>query len=230
VGELQRTSYGVGDLIMPYTGMLPPNINIEMIQRFMLTNIALRVQGSSLKTVEAQVRSALAQQYGDKVSVQVWEGTPGGQSSTLEQARSTVATFSLVVNLLGFVLLVTGSIGILSIMLVEVLGRSREIALERALGASRRTIVREYFTRSMLLSALSAVVGLVLSVVLAAPLKHLVLPIFNGVSSADISGNVITAWAAGIGVGAALLVGGVFGVFPVIPALRTNIAEGMRES
>jgi ABC-type antimicrobial peptide transport system permease subunit len=230
VGELQRTSYGVGDLIMPYTGMLPPDINIEMIQRFMLTNIALRVQGSSLKTVEAQVHSALAQQYGDKVSVEVWEGTPGGQSSTLEQARSTVATFSLVVNLLGFVLLVTGSIGILSIMLVEVLGRSREIALERALGASRRTIVREYFTRSMLLSALSAVVGLILSVVLAAPLKHLVLPIFNGVSSADISGSVITVWAAAIGVGAALLVGGVFGVFPVIPALRTNIAEGMREA
>ena len=230
VGELQRTSYGVGDLIMPYTGMLPQGINVEMIQRFMLTNIALRVQGSSLKTVEAQVRSALAQQYGQDVKVEVWEGTPGGQTATLEEARSTVATFSLVVNLLGFVLLVTGSIGILSIMLVEVLGRSREIALERAIGASRRIIAREYFTRSMLLSALSAIIGVALALALSAPLKRLVLPIFSGVSSADLSGNVITIGAIGIGVGAALLVGGVFGVFPVIPALRTNIAEGMREA
>jgi putative ABC transport system permease protein len=230
VGELQRTSYGVGDLVMPYTGMFPPGMNVEMLQRFMLSNVAIRVKGSSLKTVESQVRATLAQQYGDKVSVQVWEGTPGGQTSTLEEARSTVATFSLVVNLLGFVLLVTGSIGILSIMLVEVLGRSREIALERALGASRRVIMGEYFTRSMLLSALSAVVGLVLSLVFAAPLKQLVLPIFSGVSSTDLGVNVITLWAAGIGVGAALVVGGVFGVFPVIPALRTAISEGMREA
>lgn len=230
VGELQRTSFGVGDLIMPYTGTLPQGINVEMIQRFMLTNLALRVQGSGLKTVEAQVRTALAQQYGDDVKVEVWEGTPGGQTATLEQARATVATFSLVVNLLGFVLLVTGSIGILSIMLVEVLGRSREIALERALGASRRIIAQEYFTRSMLLSALSAVVGVALALVLSVPLKQLVLPIFSGVSSADLSGSVITLGAIGIGVGAALLVGGVFGVFPVIPALRTNISDGMREA
>jgi putative ABC transport system permease protein len=230
VGELQRTSYGVGDLMMPYTGMFPEGFNVEMLQRFMLSNIALRVQGSSIKTVEAQVRSALAQQYGDKVSVEVWEGTPGGQTATLEQARETVATFSLVVNFLGFVLLVTGSIGILSIMLVEVLGRSREIALERAIGASQRVILREYFTRSMLLSALSAVVGVALALVLAVPLKQLVIPIFNGVSSSDLSGNVITLGAAGIGVGAALLVGGVFGVFPVVPALRTSIAEGIREA
>ena len=79
VGELQRTSYGVGDLIMPYTAMMPQGINLEMIQRFMLTNVALRVQGSSLRTVEAQIRSALAREYGDDVKVMVWEGTPGGQ-------------------------------------------------------------------------------------------------------------------------------------------------------
>jgi len=230
VGELQRTSYGVGDLIMPYTALMPQGINVEMIQRFMLTNIALRVQGSSLKTVEAQVRSALAQQYGQDVKVEVWEGTPGGETSTLEDARSTVKMFSLVVNLLGFMLLVTGSIGILSIMLVEVLGRSREIALERALGASRRVIAGEYFARSMLLSALSAVVGVLLALLLSAPLTRLVLPIFSGVSSGDLGGTVIGAAAIGIGVGSALLVGGVFGVFPLIPALRTNIADGMREA
>lgn len=230
VGELQRTSYGVGDLVMPYTALMPQGINLEMIQRFMLTTVALRVKGSSLKTVEAQVRSALAHQYGDEVKVEVWEGTPNGETAALESARSTVRTFSLVVNLLGFVLLVTGSIGILSIMLVEVLGRSREIALERALGASRRIIAGEYFTRSMLLSALSAAAGVLLALVLSSPLTRLVLPIFSGVSSGDLGGGVITPAAVGIGVGAALLVGGVFGVFPVIPALRTNIADGMREA
>jgi putative ABC transport system permease protein len=115
-------------------------------------------------------------------------------------------------------------------MLVEVLGRGRQIAIERALGASGRIIMREYFTRSLLLSAFSAAMGVALSLAFADPLRRLVLPIFNGVSAADLGANVITPLAVAIGAASALLVGGVFGVFPVLPALRANIAESMRET
>jgi putative ABC transport system permease protein len=230
VSELARTSYGVGDMVIPYTASFSQGSNTEMARRLAMSTIALRVKGSGLATIEAQARAALAAQYGEDVSVMVWEGAPRGETATLEEARSTVSAFSLVVNLLGFILLVTGSIGILSIMLVEVLGKHRQIAIERALGASGRIIMREYFTRSLALSALSAAVGVILAVALAGPLKALVLPIFNGVSAADLGSNVITPLAVGIGVASALLVGGVFGVFPVLPALRANIAEGMREA
>jgi putative ABC transport system permease protein len=227
--ELQRTSYGVGDMILPYTAFLPRGVNVSGITRFMMSTVAVRVRGESFATAQAQIRAALAAKYGDDVAVQVWEGTPRGETATLQEARGTVATFSLVVNLLGFVLLVTGSIGILSIMLVEVLGRTREISLERALGASRSVITREYFLRSLILSGLSAVVGVVLALVLAHPLRDLVVPIFRGVSTAQLGGNVIGIGPVGIAVAASLVVGGVFGIFPVLPALHTNIADGMRE-
>lgn len=229
VGGLARTSYGIGDMIVPYTSTLPQGANIQMAQRNSLSTIALRVQGTSFTTVESQVRQALARQYGEDVSVEVWEGTPFGQTAALQQARDTVNTFSLVVNLLGFVLLVAGSIGILSIMLVEVLGRSREIALERALGAPRSAIAREYLVRSMILSSLAAVVGLVLCLALARPLELLVVPIFTGPNVAELGGSVISPIAAAIGMIAALAIGGLFGVLPVIPALRADIADSMRE-
>jgi len=230
VGDLERTAYGVGDMIIPYTAVLPMGRNTDMAVRDAMTTVVLRVQGSSFATAEAQIRAALAKQYGDEVNVEVWEGTAFGPSTTISEVRSTVATFSLVVNLLGFVLLVTGSIGILSIMLVEVLGRTKQIAIERALGASRSAITREYFARSLILAGLSAVVGVLMSLALSGPLMQLVRPIFDGVSAKDFLGGVISPAAVGIGVAAALVVGGVFGVLPVIPALRTNIAEGMREA
>ena len=88
----------------------------------------------------------------------------------------------------------------------------------------------EYFARYILMAAFAAVVGLALAVGLAGPLRQLVLPIFNGVRAADLGASVITPGAALIGVASALVVGGVFGVFPVIPALHANIAEGMRET
>ena len=227
--EIQRRAYGVGDMLVPVTSAFPSNINSSFLQGFLMSRIALRVQGSGLATIESQVRGALAQQYGDDVSVEVWEGRPDGESAALEEARSTVATFSLVVNLLGFVLLVTGCIGILSIMLVEVLGRTREIALERAVGASRGAIAREFFARSLIMVSAAAVIGVALSLLLSGPLTELVVPIFRGTTQAELGGNVINLAAIAIGVGSAIGVGGLFGVLPVFSALRVPIAEGMRE-
>ena len=227
--EIQRRAYGVGDMIVPMTSAFPSNANASTVARFLNSRIALRVQGSGLATVESQARGALSQQYGGDLTVAVWEGRPDGETAALQEARSTVATFSLVVNLLGFVLLVTGCIGILSIMLVEVLGRTREIAVERAVGASRGMIAREFFVRSLIMVSAAAVIGVALSLVLSGPLTELVVPIFRGATQAELGGAVIDPAAIAIGVGAAVGVGGLFGVLPVFSALRAPIAEGMRE-
>ena len=230
--EIQRRAYGVGDMIVPAMSAFPVNLNSRVqafMQGFLNARIALRVQGGGLATIESQVRGALAQQYGDDVLVEVWEGRPDGETAALEEARATVATFSLVVNLLGFVLLVTGCIGILSIMLVEVLGRTREIAVERAVGASRGVIAREFFARSLIMVSAAAVIGVALSLLLSRPLTDLVVPIFRGTTQAELGGSVISLAAIAIGVGSAIGVGGLFGVLPVFSALRVPIAEGMRE-
>ena len=230
--EIQRRAYGVGDMIVPAMSAFPVNLNSRVqafMQGFLNARIALRVQGGGLATIESQVRGALAQQYGDDVLVEVWEGRPDGETAALEEARATVATFSLVVNLLGFVLLVTGCIGILSIMLVEVLGRTREIAVERAVGASRGVIAREFFARSLIMVSAAALIGVALSLVLSGPLTDLVVPIFRGTTQAELGGSVISLTAIAIGVGSAIGVGGLFGVLPVFSALRVPIAEGMRE-
>ena len=231
--EIQRRAYGVGDMIVPATSAFSFGGNNAraqaFIQGFVNARIAVRVQGSGLETIESQARGALAQQYGDDVTVAVWEGRPDGETAALDEARATVATFSLVVNLLGFVLLVTGCIGILSIMLVEVLGRTREIAVERAVGASRGVIAREFFARSLIMVSAAALIGVALSLLLSGPLTDLVVPIFRGTTQAELGGSVISLTAILIGVGSAIGVGGLFGVLPVFSALRVPIAEGMRE-
>ena len=141
-GEVDRRAYGIADLVVPAGAMFPGN-EVAFVDRAVMSRIALRVAGNRFATVESQVRAALAKQYGPEVAVAVWEGPPTGGSAALEKARTTVATFSLVANLL--VLLVTACVGILGVMLVEVLGRSRAIAVARAVGASRVAVAREFW-------------------------------------------------------------------------------------
>ena len=227
-GEIGRRAYGIADMIVPATAVFPGK-DTAFMEGLVMSRIALRVTGSGYATIESQVRAALAQQYGAGVAVAVWEGEPTGAGADLDEARATVATFSLVVNLLGFVLLVTACVGILGIMLVEVLGRTREIAVARALGASRGAVTREFCARALITVTAAALIGCGLSLLLAAPLTDLVVPIFRGLTPADLGGNVITPRAVALGVGSALAVGGLFGVLPLLAALRAPIAEALRE-
>ena len=230
LNELKRKAYQAADLVMPFTSMLPAGANVQQMQRFMLSTLAMRVKGLDFATAEAQLRDVLSREYGDDLKLAVWEGTPQGESATIEEARQTVNVFTLVVNILGFVLLITGSIGILSIMLVEILARTKEISLERALGAAKSNIIKEYFARAITLSLLSAAIGVVLSILFARPLTQLLLPLFATMGITEAAGGVLNPFAILIGTGVALVIGGVFGVFPVFTTLKTGIAEGIREA
>jgi putative ABC transport system permease protein len=227
--EVQRKAYGVADIFIPYTAAFPIPLNSAFARSFLLATQVIKVEGVSLSTVEAQLQEVLSRTYGEDLNLLVWEGTPRGETAWLEETRQTIATFNLVVNLLGFVLLITGAIGILSIMLVEVLGRSREIALERAFGASLRSVVGEFFARSVILSLFSAGFGLVLSLVFAGPLQQVLQPVLAGVGLGAQNGGLITPFSVVIAFAAAVLIGGTFGIFPVFSALQTPIAEGIRE-
>ena len=227
--ELMRKSYGIGDLIVPLTAILPAGMNVRIRMDFFYATLAVRIQGVDMETAESQIRESLARTYGDDVEVMVWEGTVRGESTYLAEVRDTISNFALVGNILGFVLLAVASIGIMSIMLVEAIGRSRDIALERALGASNQRIVGEYFTRSVVISLIAAIIGVGFSLVLANPLSSLIAPVFAGFSGLTQAGTVVSASAIGIAVVAAAVLGGIFGTFPVFSVLRTPIAEGLRD-
>jgi len=230
VPEVQRRAYGVADIVIPYTAVLPSNQNLSMAMRFLMGRVSVRVQGMSFEGAAAQIQSIVASEYGEDITVYVWEGQPNGSSGNLEETRRTVATFTLVVNLLGFVLLVTGSIGILSIMIVEVLGKSRDIALERALGANKRDIVKEFFLRAVIMSSVSAALGLALSAVFAGPIANLLEPILDSIGLPALEGTALTPQAVAVGALSAILVGGVFGTLPVFSTLGPPISESIRES
>lgn len=221
--ELKRRAYGIADMVVSSGFSFDAEVTVYV------RDIALRVRGSVFSTVASQVNAALSQKYGDDIAVVVWEGLPSlGGRAALDEVRSTVRRFSLAVKLIGLLIYVTSCAGIFSVMFVEVQGRSRQIAMARAFGASKMVIFGEFLTRSLIISGIGAMIGVGLSAFLSRPLTAMLLPIIGDIVHADVAGTAIVPTALATGVVTAIGAGGLLGVLPVFPAMTAPIADGIR--
>ncbi len=85
---------------------------------------------------------------------------------TIDNAKRVGKIFDSMDYFLGVVGLVTlglGAIGIVNIMLVSVTERTREIGLRKALGATHRNIMTQFFVEGMFLTLFSGGIGLLLA-------------------------------------------------------------------
>ncbi len=98
---------------------------------------------------------------------------------TIENNRKVGKIFDAMDWFLGVVGVVTlglGAIGIINIMLVSVTERTREIGLRKALGATHRAIMTQFFAEGAFLTALSGGIGLMITTALVAVLAALPAP------------------------------------------------------
>jgi len=227
--EVARRSYGISDLITPITAILPSGDNSARMMDFMSGRFVVKSSETSVDKVHSDISQIVENNYGYDISLVVWEGSPTGESSYMEELRQAVSIFTVSVNILGIVLLLTSSLGIFSIMVVEALGRKREIALERSLGASQIRVVKEFWSWSIMLSIMGAVIGIIISFILAEPVLGTMAPLLGELSEnfSEASGVKISSVAAGFLL--AIGCGGVLGLLPAFSAVKGNIADVLRE-
>jgi putative ABC transport system permease protein len=95
---------------------------------------------------------------------------------TIENSQRVDKIFNAMDYFLGVVGIVTlalGAIGIVNIMLVSVAERTREIGLRKALGATHKNILTQFFVEGAFLTALSGGIGLAISIAFVTLLAQL---------------------------------------------------------
>jgi putative ABC transport system permease protein len=138
-------------------------------------------------------------------------------SAVLAARAATRSAFTGLFLALGAVAAGVGGIGIANIMVISVLERRGEIGLRRALGATRWHVGAQFLTESMLLSVLGGAVGALLGVLATA-----------GYARGYGQLTVVPAVAIAGGLGVAIGIGAVAGVYPALKAARLAPAEALR--
>jgi len=109
----------------------------------------------------------------DKDALFIWD--------TMEGAKLVENIFNVVTIFFACVAIITlclGGIGVMNIMLVSVTERTREIGVRKAIGATRRDILRQFFAESAILTLVSGVLGLTFGVGACVAMTVIPLPDF----------------------------------------------------
>jgi putative ABC transport system permease protein len=181
--KTQNSNYSGPDndyLYAPYSAVardFPPLQKPGIVKGY-LDNLVFEV-GDPEEHEEAvqQVRRALGRVHhfdpADKDALFIWD--------TMDGAKLVENIFNVVTIFFGCVAVVTlclGGIGVMNIMLVSVTERTREIGVRKAIGATRRDILRQFFAESAIMTVVSGALGLTVGMGICVTLSLLPLPDF----------------------------------------------------
>ena len=176
------------------------------------TRIYIRAVTDQVATVDTLLAATADPQSPEQVVV--------SRPSDALSARLAVQSSSTSLILgLGAVALLVGGVGIANVMFVSVLERRSEIGLRRALGATRVHIAAQFLAEALLLSSVGGIVGVVAGVLATAAYATA-----QGWSALV---PLVSIWAA---LAAAILIGGIAGIYPALRAARLAPTEALRST
>ncbi len=129
------------------------------------------------KGAVAQIHKIIARNHGfDPDNPDAFEGWDTIQSA--ETVGKIFTAMDIFLGGVGLVTLALGAIGIVNIMLVSVTERTKEIGLMKAVGATNRNILMQFFLEGAFLTALSGGIGIGATQGLMSLMKLIPLPPF----------------------------------------------------
>ncbi|HET7104376.1 MAG TPA: ABC transporter permease, partial [Terracidiphilus sp.] len=146
--------------------------------------------------------------------------------NVVESEKMIGAIFSAMDIFLGGVGVVTlglGAVGIINIMLVSVTERTPEIGLLKALGATQKSILSQFFWEGLLLTGISGLIGILLSAGFMWILQELLTGKMPGWDPPR-----LVPWSAALAVGSLVLSGVAAGLYPASKAAKLDPIEALR--
>jgi putative ABC transport system permease protein len=145
------------------------------------------------------------------------------QQSVLSLLGNITSILTLFLAAIASISLVVGGIGIMNIMLVSVIERTKEIGLRKSVGATNNDILQQFLVESVMLTFIGGVIGIALGG-LVVGLAWLIITKIAGI-----------AWTFAFPLSAVLLAvavssvtGIVFGLYPARQAARKSPIEALR--
>lgn len=189
------------------------------------TTLANKVTGShKIRSIVVSIAPGVNSQLAEYAISEILKIRRGGtdfhminSDTILKTIKATTDTMSLLISGIALISLVVGGIGVMNIMLVSVIERTKEIGVRMAIGAKGADIMLQFLIEAILLCALGGIIG----VLLAFGIGGLFNLISHDIKMSFSLVSIIIAF------GISSLVGIVFGYMPAKRAAKLNPIDAL---
>jgi len=185
-------------------------------------------QTPEYQQIEPAVRSILAGQHkfneADREAVRVFN-----LQNQLHQFEIITLGLKILMGFIGTLTLGIGGVGLMNIMLVSVTQRTREIGVQKALGARRRYILMQFLAEALTITFIGGLLGVLLAYIVALSVGRLTL--YSAFAKNGEAGDIrliiqpATLIASTVILG---MVGLISGMIPALRASRLDPIESLR--
>jgi putative ABC transport system permease protein len=176
-------------------------------------------QTPEYQRIEPAVRTILATQHKfnqtDREAVRVFN-----LMTQLHQFEVITLGLKILMGFIGTLTLGIGGVGLMNIMLVSVTQRTREIGVQKALGAQRRYILMQFLAEALTITFIGGILGMILAYAVALSVGRLTF--YSAFAKNGEAGDIRLIIAPGTLMAATLILGAVGLISGMVPALRAS--------
>lgn len=165
------------------------------------------------------IEKALKARHGRETEYQIDSG-----KGILEQVDQMTLVMKIVTGGIAGISLLVGGIGIMNIMLVSVVERTREIGIRKSLGAKPRHLLQQFVVEAILLSLTGGVLGIGLGIGFGLAIAQVI----EHFAPDSPFASVVSMSSVLLSLGLSVTIGLFFGIYPAARAARMKPVDALR--
>jgi predicted permease len=210
----------------PYTFPVPAMFGAR--RSLMFAAVGRLKPGIGRPRAEAELQNLaqdLEREYPRENQGRCFKLTTIAEAAMSDRTRPLVSRAGTLLMVISGLVLLVGCGNVANLLLARAAGRTREIALRLALGASRARLVRQLVTESMLLAVLGGIAGL-----LMARWARDLLWAIRGPNFKHAAFDLQIDWSVlSFNLGVSLITGLLFGLAPALRSTRVNLVDDLKD-